>query len=247
MPAGGTITLRVACCSISADNPRGLVAGDYVTLAIADTGVGMSPEVQAHLFQPFFTTKPKGRGTGLGLATCAVIVRNSQGAIEFSSEPGVGTTFTLLFPRIASLGAPPSVDDEEHLIEGREHILLVEDDEAIRTVTQAILESLGYRVTTVAGGIDAIAACRASDKIHYDLLLTDVIMPDMDGRDLADQVAAMNPGMRVLFMSGYVGDPGILQAVQAAGGRFLEKPFTRTSLGRRVRESLDIPNDGLRP
>jgi len=239
MPHGGAITVAIGSRALDGSNPHGLPPGEYVELALSDTGLGMTEEVQSQLFQPFFTTKPKGRGTGLGLATCAVIVKSSQGAIHFTSRVGEGTTFHVLFPTIPSLSFDQSMIKDDEVGEGTERILLVEDDEAIRAVTTAILETLGYRVHAVAGGSEALEYCAANPIPEIDLLLTDIVMPFMDGRDLAEQISRRCPGIGVLFMSGYVGDPSILEAVQSAGARFLEKPFTRGSLGRKVRDALD--------
>ncbi|HRE83019.1 MAG TPA: response regulator [Opitutaceae bacterium] len=241
MTLGGAITLTIGSTALPPDNSHGLPAGDYAELRIADTGIGMSPEVQAKLFQPFFTTKPKGRGTGLGLATCAVIVKSSQGAIFFESQMGKGTTFTILLPQISALSVEAPVIEEAILGQGTERILLVEDDEAIRVVTSAILETLGYHVTVVAGGNEALELCSNPAVRPFDLLLTDIVMPNMNGKELASRIIKLCPSIRIMFMSGYVGDARILQAVQDAGGRFLEKPFTRASLARNVREVLEAP------
>jgi len=241
MPHGGAITVSIGFRMLEDSNHHGLPPGEYVELALSDTGSGMTEEVQSQLFQPFFTTKPKGRGTGLGLATCAVIVKSSQGAIHFTSRVGEGTTFYVLFPTIPALSFDRSIVEDDAVSEGTERILLVEDDEAIRAVTTAILETLGYRVHAVAGGAEALDYCAAVPTPQFDLLLSDIVMPFMDGRDLAGQISQRCPGIRVMFMSGYVGDPTILEAVQMAGARFLEKPFTRSSLGRKVRDALDTP------
>ncbi|MBP7143185.1 MAG: response regulator [Opitutaceae bacterium] len=239
MPQGGTITIDIGSRCLEAGNNQGLGAGDYVELRISDTGTGIATDLKSRLFQPFVTTKPKGRGTGLGLATCAVIIKSCQGAISFESEVGKGTTFMVLLPQLPALTNSLVAHEETFAGEGTERILLVEDDEAIRTVTTAILESLGYEVHPVAGGADALELCGKASTPPFDLLLTDVIMPNMGGRELAERFSRIFPKMSILFMSGYVGDSKILQAVQDAGARFLEKPFTRTTLARKVRESLD--------
>ncbi|MBP8257456.1 MAG: response regulator [Opitutaceae bacterium] len=239
MPQGGTITIDIGSRHLEAGNANGLTPGDYVELRINDTGTGIAADLQSRLFQPFVTTKPKGRGTGLGLATCAVIIKSCQGAISFESEVGKGTTFFVLLPQLPALTNSLVAHEETFAGEGTERILLVEDDEAIRTVTTAILESLGYEVHPVAGGADALELCENAGTPPFDLLLTDVIMPNMSGRELAERFSKIFPKISILFMSGYVGDSKILQAVQDAGARFLEKPFTRTTLARKVRESLD--------
>jgi len=241
MPHGGTISIEIGSRWLHDDNSHGLASGDYAVLQVSDTGIGMPPEVQAKLFQPFFTTKPKGRGTGLGLATCAVIVKSSQGAIYFESAVGRGTTFSVLLPQLPALSFSLSSDEDSAVGEGTERILLVEDDEAIRTVTTAILESLGYGVVAVPGGAEALELCGGVAPPQFDLLLTDIVMPNMDGRELAERISKLCPKIRIMFMSGYVGDATILQAVQDAGARFLEKPFTRASLARKVREAFEPP------
>lgn len=239
MPQGGVITIDIGSQSITDGNPHGLPPGDYAELKVTDTGIGIPEDLRPRLFQPFVTTKPKGRGTGLGLATCAVIVKGSQGTIFFESVTGKGTTFFILLPQLPALTFNMASDEDSIVGEGTERILLVEDDEAIRTVTTAILESLGYRVHAVPGGAAALELCGGPQPPNFDLLLTDVIMPNMDGRELADRISRIFPHIRILFMSGYVGDAKILQAVQDAGARFLEKPFTRASLARKIREALE--------
>ena len=242
MSQGGLLTLHISPAIISDPGRHNLPPGDYVQLTVRDTGVGMSPEIQARLFQPFFTTKPVGRGTGLGLATCAVIVKNCNGVITFESEPGRGTAFNVFLPRVE----PPVVDffleHEQQVVTGRERILIVEDDEAIRQIIFAILDSLGYRVTVVPGSIEALSLFRSDSSLSFDLLLTDVIMPEMDGLELARCIHDKHlPGLRTLFMSGYLGDAETVQAVADYDLPFLEKPFTLDGLARKVREALDAP------
>jgi len=238
---GGRLTVQLESRSIEKDQLADIPAGRYIALSVTDTGMGMSKEVQSHVFQPFFTTKPKGRGTGLGLATCAVVIKNYQGSIHFVSEPDRGTTFTVLLPQVETpaLNLNFSFDDEPDI--GTETILLVEDDEAIRTVTAAILRSLGYQIYPMASSVEALEMFAAPNGPPFELLLSDIVMPDMGGRELADRLRAVKPGLRVLFMSGYVDDPVILQAVQDASVPFLEKPFTRDSLAKKVRDTLDLP------
>jgi CheY-like chemotaxis protein len=201
----------------------------------------MSEEVQSKIFQPFFTTKPKGRGTGLGLATCAVVIKHYQGAIQFKSQVGHGTTFSVLLPQVD----PPSINfdfafnDEPGI--GSETILLVEDDEAIRTVTAAILRALGYQIYPMADSKEAFEMFAGPNAPPFELLLSDIVMPNLGGRELADRMRSVKPDLKVLFMSGYVDDPVILQAVQEAAVPFLEKPFTRETLAKKVREALDAP------
>jgi len=239
MPQGGRLTVQLESCTIEQDQNPDLAAGNYIALSVIDTGTGMSEEVQAKIFQPFFTTKPKGRGTGLGLATCIVVIKHYLGAIQFESEVGRGTAFKVLLPQVEppALNLNFSFDDEPGA--GTETILIVEDDEAIRTVTSAILRALGYQIYPMASSTEALEMFAGPHAPPFDLLLSDIVMPNMGGRELADCLRAAKPGLRVLFMSGYVDDPVILKAVQDAAVPFLEKPFTREALAKKVREALD--------
>lgn len=248
MPQGGLLSLTVELKSITGQNRHKLPPGDYIQLTISDTGIGMTPEVQARLFQPFFTTKPVGRGTGLGLATCAVIVKNCNGIITFESTPGQGTSFTLFLPRIEAPRADFLEEQEEQITTGRESILVVEDDESIRQIAFTILDAHGYRVTAVPGGQEAISLFKFEPAPAFDLLLTDVIMPEMDGLTLARRIQELHtPGLRTLFMSGYLGSAETVQAVADYNLPFLEKPFTLESLARKVRDTLDAPPADLPP
>ncbi|MET0262655.1 MAG: response regulator [Rariglobus sp.] len=247
MPQGGLLSLTIATPDAAETNSHGLPPGDYVQLTVKDTGTGMDADVQSHLFQPFFTTKPVGRGTGLGLATCAVIVKNCAGVITFESRLGQGTSFHLFLPRID----PPRFDlyseHEEPVVTGKERILVVEDDEAIRHITFAILDSLGYEVTVVNGSSDALKLYETNTPL-FDLLLTDVIMPEMDGLELAHHLQSRHqPGIRTMFMSGYLGNTETVKAVADYNLPFLEKPFTLNTLARKVRETLDSPPTPMPP
>jgi PAS domain S-box-containing protein len=248
MPQGGLLTIAVGLAGVTGPNPHGLPPGDYVQLTVSDTGTGMDAKVQSHLFQPFFTTKPVGRGTGLGLATCAVIIKNCNGAITFESTPGRGTSFHVFLPRIE----PPHEDfflaQEEQVVTGRERILIVEDDEAIRQITSAILGTLGYEITVLSGSGEALALFESPQPPRFDLLLTDVIMPGMDGFSLARRIQELHtPGLRTLFMSGYLGNTATVQAVADYNLPFLEKPFALDNLARKVRDTLDAPPASLPP
>lgn len=241
MPHGGSLTLRTRTRTFADGQAQDLAPGSFAELSVIDTGMGMSEEVKAKIFQPFFTTKPKGRGTGLGLATCAVVLKHYGGAIQFESELGRGTTFRVLLPQVTppALNLDFNFDDEPRA--GTETILLVEDDDAIRSVTAAILRSLGYQIFALTSGNEALEFCSADNASSIDLLLTDIVMPYMGGRELAERLLATRPDLKVLFMSGYVDDPIILQAVEDAAIPFLEKPFTRDGLAKKVREALDTP------
>ncbi len=241
MPQGGRLTLGTTRRHLAEGDPdlRELPPGAYCAFFVSDTGIGMSPEVQSHLFEPFFTTKPKGRGTGLGLATCSVVLKNINGAIRCSSQLGQGTTFTVLIPEVieTELKFEPSEDDTPL---GRcESILLVEDDDAVRAVTESILRSLGYEVHVEPGGAEAIALCLGENPPKFDLLLTDIVMPYIGGHELAERITSLRPDIKILFMSGYVDDPMIIQAVQNSHVPFLEKPFNRTQLAKKVREAIE--------
>jgi two-component system, cell cycle sensor histidine kinase and response regulator CckA len=241
MPQGGRLTLRTALRTLPApgEELRDLPPGPYCELSVSDSGVGMGADVQAHLFEPFFTTKPKGRGTGLGLATCAVILKNANGAIRCHSTLGQGTTFSVLLPEMTEPELRLEASEDETPLGRYESILLVEDDEAVRAVTQSILRSLGYEVHAEVGGAEALTACLSENAPRFELLLTDIVMPFIGGHELAQRLTALRPDLKVLFMSGYVDDPVILQAVQESHIPFLEKPFNRTTLAKKVREALE--------
>ena len=241
MLQGGRLSVHLDSRLYEKDQYPDLAPGRYISLSVTDTGTGMSEEVQSKVFQPFFTTKPKGRGTGLGLATCVVVIKHYQGAIQFNSQIGHGTTFCVLLPQVEppSLNFNFSFDDEPGA--GTETILLVEDDEAIRTVTAAILRALGYQIYPMASSTEALEMFGGSNAPPFELLLSDIVMPVMGGRELADRLRAAKPGLKVLFMSGYVDDPVILKAVQDAAVPFLEKPFTREALAKKTRDTLDAP------
>ena len=241
MPQGGRLSVHLDSRLYEKDQNSELTAGRYIALSVIDTGTGMSEEVQAKVFQPFFTTKPKGRGTGLGLATCAVVIKHYQGTILFDSQVGHGTTFSVLLPYVEppALNLDFNFDDEPGA--GTETILIVEDDEAIRTVTAAILRALGYQIYPMASSTEAFEMFSGENAPPFELLLSDIVMPGIGGRELADRLRAVKPGLRVLFMSGYVDDPVILKAVQDAAVPFLEKPFTREALAKKVRDALDAP------
>ncbi|MFA5262936.1 MAG: PAS domain S-box protein [Opitutaceae bacterium] len=242
MPQGGRLTLRTSTRTLNTrdDDTRDLPPANYIELSVNDTGVGMNAEVQSHLFEPFFTTKPKGRGTGLGLATCNVILKNAGGAIRCISRLGDGTTFNVLLPEVEEIGIQLESNDDETPLGRYESILLVEDDESVRAVTESILRTLGYEVHSEQGGAEALAVCLSDNAPRFDLLLTDIVMPYIGGHELAQRLSALKPGLKILFMSGFVDDPVILQAVQESHMPFLEKPFTRVSLAKKVREALEV-------
>jgi PAS domain S-box-containing protein len=248
MPGGGKLTLETANVTFGPDDlgrhPE-LKPGGYVMLAISDTGRGMSEGVKARAFEPFFTTKDVGQGTGLGLSTCYGIVKQSGGHINVYSEPGRGTTFKIYLPQLASLPPVPLERLESpELPRGTETILLVEDDPALREMAATLLRRLGYTVLAAANGVEALSLKQQNDTGHVDLLLTDVVMPHMSGRELADRVRALFPQTRILFTSAYTENAIADQGGLDKGVALLQKPFTPSALARKVREMLD---DGAAP
>jgi two-component system cell cycle sensor histidine kinase/response regulator CckA len=207
-------------------------------LAVTDTGTGMSAEVRARIFEPFYTTKPQGKGTGLGLATVFGIVQRLEGTIWVYSEPGKGTTFKVLFPAAeAGAKAEQEVPEERICAGGQETVLLVEDEDGVRKFVRTMLENKGYTVLEAANTDDALSlVARCPDRI--DLLLTDVIMPRMNGPELAERISRLRPGLVVLFMSGYTDRTIRLHDQFGDGANFIQKPFTTYSLTKKVRELL---------
>ena len=241
MPDGGTLRLRTAnatVCGPTLARP-GLVAGDYVSIVVEDTGHGIDAATLPHIFEPFFTTKPPGEGTGLGLATVYGIVKQSDGYIYVDSAPGRGSRFTIFLPRAAASAAAPSgAAASPALPRGSETILLVEDEAAVRAVARRMLEALGYTVREAASGAEALRLA-AEDGGGVDLVLTDVVMPEQNGRALVEQLLARWPALRALFMSGYTDDEILRRGLTEPGSLFLEKPFTAARLSSAVRRALD--------
>jgi two-component system cell cycle sensor histidine kinase/response regulator CckA len=243
MPNGGLLTLETANVELDEAYSRehlDVSPGRYVMLAVSDTGLGMDPVTRSRIFEPFFTTKGPGKGTGLGLATVYGIIKQSGGHVLVYSEPGHGTTFKIYLPRVAEqTETSESADgDDEEVPGGSETILLAEDDSAVRGVVVSVLKQKGYRVLQATNGTAAIELAR-SHQGPVDLLITDLIMPGMTGRDLADALADHRPGTRILFMSGYTDDAVIRQRVLDEGTPFLQKPFTPRDLALKAREVLD--------
>jgi len=242
MPNGGTLTLETSNVVLDDTYERehpASRAGDYVLLAVSDTGVGMTPETREHAFEPFFTTKAVGQGTGLGLAMIHGAVSQNGGRVEVYSEVGHGTSFKIYLPRVegdATVRETPLAVSPR----GSETILLVEDDVTVRTLAARLLERQGYRVVPFEDGPSALAWLQSTSE-SIALLLTDVIMPGMNGKALADAVTAMRPGTRVLYASGYTSNVIVQHGVLKPGVEFLAKPFTIAALAERVRQVLDAP------
>jgi hypothetical protein len=242
MPHGGKLTIKTSNIYVDEEYAQRHVSvkpGDYVLLSISDTGCGMDDETQERIFEPFFTTKELGKGTGLGLSTAYGIVKQSGGNIWVYSEVGAGTTFKIYLPRfdkvVDSQREQPVQDDP---LIGTETILLVEDEEMVRDIASQALEENGYRVLAAQDTIHAQSLCQEhKGRIH--LMLTDVVMPQMSGRALAERVATIRPEMRVLYMSGYTDDHIVHHGVLEEGMNFIEKPFTADQLARKVREVLN--------
>jgi PAS domain S-box-containing protein len=242
MPSGGTLTIETASRDLDAEYAAkysGVVPGRYVQLTVTDTGEGMSPEVQKHIFEPFFTTKRSGEGTGLGLATVYGIVKQHKGNISVHSEPGKGTTFKIYLPAVSERVIEKSLPQKkEPLPRGTETILAVDDDPGIRRLVAAALQSLGYTVIEAGSGVDALKVAEAHAGT-IDLLLTDVIMPGMSGRQLAETFAPIRPEMKVVYMSGYTDEVIAHKGILLPGIHFISKPLVPTKMARRLRNILD--------
>ncbi len=247
MPKGGS--LRIETSSLVVDPGATLAEpslrpGPYALLSVTDTGHGMDEATLAHLFEPFFTTKATGRGTGLGLATVHGIVRQSGGSVRARSEPGRGSTFDVLLPQVEAEPAPrPPPEATEALPSGTETVLLVEDEPAVRGLASHVLRSCGYEVLEAGDGEQALRlAAEHPGALH--LLISDVVMPRLGGRELSERVRALRPDCRVLFVSGYTDDAILRHGVQSDGAAFLAKPFSPRALSQRVREVLGAPTAG---
>jgi two-component system, cell cycle sensor histidine kinase and response regulator CckA len=246
MPTGGKLKVETANVELdqayTRDHP-GSKVGSYVLLAMTDTGVGMDAGTLAHIFEPFFTTKERGKGTGLGLATVYGIVKQSNGYISVDSAPGKGTSFKIYLPREAGRPAVAEAEsDSPDRLRGSETILLVEDSGPLRKLAKSFLESAGFQVFSAESGEDAVEVSNRC-KGTFDLLLTDVVMPGMNGRLLAEHLLPRQQGMRVLYMSGYTDGFIAGHGVLEPGTDLLHKPFTEEVLIRRVREVLDEGKD----
>jgi CheY-like chemotaxis protein len=242
MPRGGILTIETANTTMDEvylHNHRIGEAGEYVMIAVADTGIGMDEATRARIFEPFFTTKEAGKGTGLGLATVYGIVKQSGGFIWVYSEPGRGSTFKVYLPRRDdAVVSTPIIAAEPASLNGTETILVVEDAPPLRTMIRRALEGRGYTVLEAADGREALTvAGEYADPIH--LVLTDVVMPEVSGRQLAEVLGRQRPGLRLLFMSGYTDDSVLRHGLIESDVAYLQKPFSLLVLARKVREVLD--------
>jgi two-component system cell cycle sensor histidine kinase/response regulator CckA len=241
MPAGGRLTLETSHVMLDeayASGHLGAAVGPHVMVTVTGTGVGMDKATQSRIFEPFFTTKERGKGTGLGLSTAFGILRQSNGSIWVRSEPGLGTTFTVLLPRVDEAADELAAPAVTSTLEGTETILLVEDEAQVREVAHAILRRAGYRVIEASDGEAALRQSASYDgEIH--LLLTDVVMPRMSGPELARRLGPLRPAMAIVCMSGYTDETVTRHGAAASGVSYLQKPLTPASLTRKVREVLD--------
>jgi signal transduction histidine kinase/ActR/RegA family two-component response regulator len=241
MPDGGRLTVETSDVVVDEDDAESnheASVGPHVLMTVTDTGVGMSPSVRARLFEPYFTTKAAGRGTGLGLSTIYGIIRQSDGHITVSSEMGQGSTFRVLLPVADGVPAEEQDAAAQKLPGGTEHILLIEDDASVRRLGKDLLSRLGYSVTEAASGRAGLAL-GSDDTRHFDLLICDVILGDMSGPSVAEALVALRPSTRVLYVSGHADDAIVRTGVLEEGKPFLHKPFTPVQLARKIREILE--------
>ena len=241
MPNGGRLTLETKNVDLDADYPTDRVtipAGRYVMLAVTDTGTGMDAQTKARIFEPFFTTKPVGKGTGLGLATVYGAVKQSGGFVWLYSEVGQGTSFKVYLPRVDAREPQAAPEEAAALLDGSETVLVAEDEDAVRQIIEKALQARGYRVMVARDGSEALVlAGRHAGQI--DLLVTDVVMPDMNGRELSQRLAHVRPTVRTLYLSGYTDDAILHHGVLEEGVAFLQKPFSLGALARKVREVIE--------
>jgi two-component system, cell cycle sensor histidine kinase and response regulator CckA len=243
MPGGGRLIIETANVDLDetyAAEHFGLTAGPHVMVAVTDTGTGIPRDVQPRIFEPFFTTKETGKGTGLGLSTVLGIVQQSGGSIFVYSEPGKGTTFKLYFPRTDEAATQVRTSAPPENLVGTETVLVVEDDSSVRRAVARVLQNYDYRVIHADTPNKALELCGSSEGV--DVLITDVVMPEMSGRELAERAIALRPELRVLYVSGYTDNTILDRGALAPGIHFLQKPFTPEALGRKVREVIEEPS-----
>ena len=249
MPDGGRITLQSSSVTVRQNfhEQRFILPGPYVVIAVSDNGHGMDKETQSRVFEPFFTTKEKGKGTGLGLSTVYGIVKQSNGYVYPQSEIGSGTTFYIYLPRVEDRAEgvnPAKSQDGEH--EGCETVLLVEDEESVRELVRETLAIRGYKVLEAENGESGLRVAESCGE-HIDILITDVVMPGIGGRELAKKLLLARPGISVLYLSGYTEDAVVHQGGLMPGTAFLQKPFTLQSLAKKVRDVLNSKKASNQP
>jgi two-component system, cell cycle sensor histidine kinase and response regulator CckA len=247
MPDGGRIVIETSNFQIDAAFTQRyaypVLTGSYVLLTVSDTGIGMDSATQQRIFEPFFTTKEKGKGTGLGLSLVYGVVKQSGGYIDVTSSPGKGACFSIYLPRVEQATQAESHGADHPLeLRGTETILLVEDEDTLRGLARHLLEEYGYKVFEACDGIAALRLSEEKAGTNIHLLLTDVVMPGINGRVLADQMKEKRPDIKTVFMSGYTGQRVGEKEILEPGSLFLQKPFTRANLARKVREALDVPS-----
>ncbi len=246
MPHGGKLSIETANLHLDEEYVRhhlGAKPGSYIMLALVDTGTGMDAATQQQIFEPFFTTKGIGSGTGLGLATVYGIVKQSGGYITVESEIGLGSTFKIYLPQVEVNKEGESASSESatgKMPKGTGKVLLVEDEQLVRTLVREILEMCGYEVLAARDGAEAISICEMV-ACEIDLLVTDLVMPQISGRELAEHLCKSRPEMRVLYMSGYTDDAIVRHGLSDGSASFIQKPFTPETLAHKVREVLDSP------
>jgi CheY-like chemotaxis protein len=246
MPDGGKLRIETAVVEWGEGQARShpdARVGRYVVLAVSDTGVGMDEETRNRIFEPFFTTKGIGKGTGLGLSMVQGIVAQSGGYIDVYSEEGQGTTFKIYLPALAEAAADAENPEVAPTVGGKETVLVVEDQAEVRKYAVAVLKEYGYRVIPVEGAGEALLLC---ERERIDLVLTDVVMPHISGQELAERLKTLQPGIKVLFMSGYTDNIIEHHGVLEEGAEFIEKPFSPGELARKVRTALGSPAKPVR-
>jgi CheY-like chemotaxis protein len=243
MPSGGKLTIQTLNVELDEAYARThmeISPGHYVMLSVSDSGAGMTLEVRERIFEPFFTTKEKGKGTGLGLSTVYGIVKQSGGNINVYSEPGLGTTFKIYLSRVEEEEDNLQRKDLDiSLLTGNETILLAEDEQSVRELAARILRDRGYQVYEAPDGKETLDIAQRHPERKFHLLLTDVVMPGMSGKELADRLKLSTPDIKVLFISGYTDNAIVHHGVLDKGVNFIQKPFSMESLARKVREVLD--------
>jgi len=241
MPKGGKLIIKTGNMIIDETYPRqqlGIKIGPHVMLEVSDTGTGMDSETAAHIFEPFFTTKETGKGTGLGLATVYGIAKQNNGFISVYSEPGKGTTFRIYFPSLEETAGDKSAKIAVKPVQGAGRILLVEDDAMVRELTAKMLEKIGYTVTVAETPAEALNICKSTADA-FDLLITDVIMPQMSGPELRDEIRKIRSDTKVLFISGYTSDIIAHHGVLEKGVQLLQKPFGITDLSQKIKQIIE--------